>query len=368
MTQPGRSIDQPLVGFNYGYWFACVNCGNRIDICSTDFKQQCTAEAPFTVCECGTEVDITERSPTLRNPNDVALQEELVGGLWWYHSSRYERWPDIEAYAADVREMVTQIRFDFVDPERVFRKKTTLALHLGTYEAAIENMLRRMHDQDVGDRGTTQYWLHRVSLCLEPGDLDPHVGAEFATLMGDVELSELHSQGARAVRYINVHEAVGSVSVAVDPDVIGEVATIPILDEACAVEASITATEAADSATTALAEIEKLRPDTTGIADSSLRVAGLRPQPKDPDDPISVRIHALARQLAIYEHRRQEIWTELTDIFEREYLPDINERVRDRFHGAVVRGEYPVDYHQRFRVMAGLLTQPGRVIGRFTSG
>lgn len=368
MTRPYRHADQPPAGFNYGRWFACTKCDGRTDISSSDFELQHTAKAPFSVCECGTVVNITERTPTLRDSNDVALQDELVGGLWWYHSSRYEHWPDIEAYAADMREMVTQIRFDFVDPERVFRKKTTLALHLGTYEAAIENMLRRMHDQDVGDHGTTQYWLHRVSLCLEPGDLDPHVGDEFATLMGDVELSELHNRGARAVRYINVHEAVGSVSMAVDPDVIGEVATIPIPDEAYAVEASITAAEAAESATTALTDIEKLRPDTTGIPDSSLRLAGFLLQPKNPDDPDSVRIHAIAKQLRIYEDRHQAIWTELAETFQREYLPDINERVCDRFHGAVVHGEDPVDYHQRFRVMAGPLTQPERVIDGFTSG
>jgi hypothetical protein len=97
------------------------------------------------------------------------------------------------------------------------KSKTSLALHLRTYESAIENMLRRLHDQDVGDPSEIRYWLHRVQIHLKPCDLDQHIGDEFASLTGDVPLSEVHSRGGRAAPYINVYEAAGSVPLASRP-------------------------------------------------------------------------------------------------------------------------------------------------------
>ncbi len=85
-----------------------------------------------------------------------------MGGLYRYHSSRYESWRDVEGYTTDVREMLTQKRFDFVDPQRVFRKKMTPALHLGTYEVAIENMLRRVR-RSRGSSVTGPYSQNRLT-------------------------------------------------------------------------------------------------------------------------------------------------------------------------------------------------------------
>ena len=169
---------------------------------------------PYPVCRCGTEVDINRASPVLRDPNDIVLQNDSVDSMYSYHSGGYENWPDLAAYTADMT-LAGRPRAGF-DPQRMVESKTSLALHLGTYESAFENMLRRLHDQDVGDPSEIRYWPHRVQIPLKPGDLGQHVGDESASLMGDVLLSEVHTRGGRAARYINVHEAAGSVSVAVD--------------------------------------------------------------------------------------------------------------------------------------------------------
>lgn len=360
--------DQPLAGFAYSYCFQCAGCGIRINVSSTDYEMQCTMQAPYPMCICGVEVDIGAASPSLRDANDRALEGDSVKWLFWYHTSRYKNWPDSEAYTADVAGQVAQVNGGYgFDGERYLRSKTSLALHLGTYESAIENMLRRLHDQDIGDPNTIRYWLHRVQIRLKPGDLDPHVGPEFASFMGDVALSDLRDRGARAVRYINVHEAAGSVSLAVDPDVIVGVSTIELPVASAAATATPPANEAVSNAQIALDEIERHRPDTSGVADADLRFAGLFEELGEPADPESVRIHCLARQLEDYEDRWRKVWTELTERFLSEYLPRINEQVRNRFLDAVPYGDSPAQYHERFRLLAGLIDRADDVISVFAS-
>jgi hypothetical protein len=288
--------------------------------------------------------------------------------LIWYHTSRYENWPDLEAYTADVTEQVAQVKGGYgFDGERYLRTKTSLALHLGTYESAIENMLRRLHDQDIGNPNTIRYWLHRVQIRLKPNDLDPHVGPEFASFMGDVTLSDLHERGARAVRYINVHEAAGSVSLAIDPDMIVAVSTIELPVASAAATETATTNEAVSTAQHVLSEIERLRPDTTGIATTDLRLAGLFEEPRKPGDPESVRLHTVARQLDGYEDRWRAVWTELTDVLLSEYLPGTSEQVRGRFLDAVSYGDDPAKYHLRFRMLASLIDRAGDVISMLAS-
>lgn len=167
---------------------------------------------------------------------------------------------------------------------------------------------------------------------------------------------------ARAVRYVNTNEADGSISVAIDPAVIATVATIEIPVESIAVEMAAAAVASAKTAV-ALAEIAPLRPDTTGIDDIPLRFPStLRRKLPDPADPERQRIEAIAEQLDAYNRQRQQIWCELRATLESEYLPEVNDQVRRRFHDALPRTGYPVDYHRSFRLMAALLARPRDVI------
>lgn len=360
--------DPPSVGFNYDYWFSCTGCGERVRIAAQDYERQSTIQTtPYSQCVCGTLVDITRERPTLRNADDPALHDDLVGQLYWYHSSRYELWPDVASYTADVTESAAgAVRFG-LHPDRIVERKCGLALHLGTYEAAIENMFRRLQDQDGGDRSTVRYWLHRVRLNLQPGDLDPSVGEEFTTMFGDVELGDLYSRGGRASRYVNLHEAIGSISLAVDPAVIHLVATIALPVEPSAVPEASPAVDAVEIAVASLARIEDLRPDTSGISDAELNFASLLPGPRDPDDPESVRTHRIAKQMRAYQDQWRSAWLELTGVLVKEYLSGVNVQVRRHFLDAVPEGKDPHDYHRRFRVMAGLLQRTADIISRFES-
>lgn len=348
-------VEQPLAGFNYRYWFTCPDCHGRID--TTTLEETVT-------CACGAAIDTADLDPALRNPNDVALHDDSVANLVWYHTSRYENWPDREAYAAETADMVAECfsYHDESEQQHVIEQRTSFALHLGTYEAAIENMLRRLDTQDGDDRSNVHYWLHRVQIQLAPGELHPHVGEEIPSYFGEIPLSELDDRGARAVRYVNIHEAHGSVSIAIHPDVIATVASIALPLENIAPEtpAAVSATTAAAAA---LTKLEPTRPDTTGIDRICLRFPSLLDKRyPDLNDPERQRIETITRQLDDYDNRHSAIWRKLTETLETEYLHDINETVRERFHHALRHRDDPAEYHRQFRLLAALLTHTPDVL------
>jgi len=98
------------------------------------------------------------------------------------------------------------------------------ALHLGTYEAAIHNMLRRIVDHHDRDE---QFFLYRVYLrpevVLAPGwTIDP------SNFVGDVYLDESFPPGAEAGRYVNYHEDPGGLSLAIQPSAVATTQRIAI--------------------------------------------------------------------------------------------------------------------------------------------
>jgi hypothetical protein len=84
------------------------------------------------------------------------------------------------------------------------------ALHVGTYEAAIHNMLRRIHDQ--ADRGS-QYYLHRVRLVPTVAVREGWL-VDRSNFLGDVVLDEVCAPGVDVARYLNYHEDPGALSLA----------------------------------------------------------------------------------------------------------------------------------------------------------
>ena len=324
---PERSVmDQPPVGFGYSYWFQCIGCGGRVDIEAGLFELQCASQADYSVCgSCGSPVDVTQQTQTMRDPEDVASQIDSVAQLVWYHTSRYEHWPDLAAYTADVTAEArrTAEHFEGYDVERRIATKLSLAVHLGTYEATIENILRRLEDQDHSDLFDTKYWLHRVEIRLDqPTDLHPEVSDELYSMFGDVKLAQLQELGARAVRYINRHEAIGSVSLAIDPALVCTVSTM------------------------ALPVTEAALPETPAAAAAAARMVAATRTEADTDDS----------------------WPAFTKILHTEYLAGVNPQVQEPFVGAV-GGEYEdaVEFHRRFRIAAGLLMRPDVVIGQLAA-
>ena len=96
------------------------------------------------------------------HPDDTVLDRDLAPSLFWYHSSTHQDRPrsDFDPAAgltSTVRKMMggEQSVISWVARQRA------KAIHIGSYEAAIHNMLRRMSDQ--GDR-RSQFHLNRIHL------------------------------------------------------------------------------------------------------------------------------------------------------------------------------------------------------------
>ncbi|OZC55561.1 hypothetical protein CH267_13425 [Rhodococcus sp. 06-621-2] len=247
--------------------------------------------------------------------------------------------------------------------QEVIDGKLALALHLGTYGAAIENILRRRRDQDFDNR---TYWLHQVEIRLKAGDLYPTVRGELDGIIGDVSLKQLvkHSN-SRAVRYVNSHESAGSISLAVDRAVIARIRTIALPPSQTVLLASATAQEAVAKAVDHLADAERLRPDTTGIPDSEIPRTVLAAQLAKRRGRINPRLMDIATRMETYEIRRGEIWGELKKRLLDEYLVGVNAQVRSLFEGSCRTGDDPHEFDEQVRALAVLLREPEAVVRAF---
>ncbi|GGF23050.1 hypothetical protein GCM10011399_15830 [Subtercola lobariae] len=136
--------------------------------------------------------------------------------MFWYHTSTHANWPDrafdpTAGFSDTTRQRFNEVGTDGRGLERWAERQKTKALHLGTYEAAVENMFRRITDQaDSND----QFYLYRVRLTAD-AVIEPGVHPEPTNFVGDVQLAEISSPGADIFRYVNTHEDPSSVSLAV---------------------------------------------------------------------------------------------------------------------------------------------------------
>lgn len=177
---------------------------------------------------CGTDCQGEDRPNFHARASDPAQNDGAVRGMYWYHSSTHANWPNRHFDPAAQLTDLTKRRMAAMLPpggvEQWADGQKTKALHLGTYEAAIENMFRRIQDQD----GSTQrFWLYRVRLrsdCV----IEPGVHPEPTSFVGDTQLSEVTAPGVNVFRYVNVHEDPSSISLAIELDAIGAVQRVAV--------------------------------------------------------------------------------------------------------------------------------------------
>jgi hypothetical protein len=181
-------------------------------------------------------------------------------------------------------------------------------LHAGTYEAAIENMLRRMHDQADAD---STFYLHRVALRVDPSRVNPGYRDENDEPAAQVTNTDLRREGLEVIRYLNVHEAIGTLSLAVIPETIVAVQSIALPVEGLAPVARSSLTEQLDALEMRLAELTANAPDTSGIKRVDLRMMQLGLWP----DPTGIGASSDEHEHAIYE-----LWREAEQILAEGYL------------------------------------------------
>ncbi|MEN2744636.1 hypothetical protein [Sinomonas halotolerans] len=215
------------VNFSRLRWMRCGTCSNEWQ--ANDEWLERFHEGDEPCLKCGTNCESEERPDFWTAQDDPAHGDSVVRDTFWYHTSTHANWPDREfdptASITDItKRRLQQIRPDGTGLERWAAQQKSKALHLGTYEAAIENMLRRMTDQNDADK---QFYLYRVR--LRPNTtIEPGVHKERANIAGDVQLAELGEPGVGVLRYVNTFEDPSSISLAVTLDSILAVQMLPI--------------------------------------------------------------------------------------------------------------------------------------------
>jgi hypothetical protein len=220
-------VIERAVDFGRLRWMRCGTCGNEWHANAEwldGFHQGREA-----CLRCGTNCESEARPDFWAAEDDPSRDDSNVRETFWYHTSTHAKWPDRAFDPTSTITDATKRRLQGIGAdgrglERWAARQKGKALHLGTYEAAIENMLRRMNDQDGA---AAQFYLYRVRL-RHNASIEPGLHQERANIAGDVQLAELCGAGIDILRYVNTYEDPSSVSLAVGLEAILAVQVSPI--------------------------------------------------------------------------------------------------------------------------------------------
>ncbi|MBD8518894.1 hypothetical protein [Plantibacter sp. CFBP 8804] len=201
-------MDRP-VNFDHDRQMLCQCCGHGWTVTLhwierwDESKEACPG--------CGVTCEAEDAPRVTVDPDDAALIDEAVPTLFWYHTSTHDDWPRRSIDPA--ARLTATTRLMMGGNERVAawaERQRAKALHVGTYEAAIHNMFRRIDDQ--ADEGQ-QFYLYRVRLRPDV-TVRPDWLIDPSNFVGDVELAEVCPPGVDVARYLNYHEDPGGLSLA----------------------------------------------------------------------------------------------------------------------------------------------------------
>jgi hypothetical protein len=339
-------VDRP-VSFEYGCNMLCPNCPEVTTLTSEEYYLE-DNEAHVMCAHCGADIHFGPAVMTLRDVDDPALDDHRLSAVAWYHTSTNDNWPS-STHAmpvATVESLRREMPADAV--ARVRKRQEDQALHLGTYEAAIESMLRRMRDQ--GD-GASQFYIYRVALrrdglVIEPGWRDEN-HAEAA------KITQADLGKADGIRYLNVYESPGSISLAVRRKAIAWVQSIPLpaspLDITVPPEL--------------LTEVHHLHSEIDRI--EATRSTDLSPL-EQLQQKASIR-HGIPF-VRSSTREQSDLSDRICQLIDNEYLPGVSSPVRSRFAHATRswRAAQKItmndDYIHRFASLAAALTRPSEIL------
>lgn len=214
-------LERPVT-FDYGYNMLCRGCRGITNITADVYYDQ-PNDSHVACRHCDCDIHFGRAVMALRNSADPVLDDHQALSVAWYHTSAIAGWPK-ETHPMPSSELA--FLAGTLPPEGIQSARDDYehkALHLGTYEAAIESMLRHMRDQNDG---ATQFFLYRVALrshglALESGWRDENLEKVAQITQG--ELGDVD-----VIRYLNVHESAGSISLAVRPRAVSSVQGISV--------------------------------------------------------------------------------------------------------------------------------------------
>ncbi len=175
------TMDRP-VNFDRERLMRCGECGHEwlVDLDWLE-RWDCTQEACPT---CGTNCESETGARVTVDRDDPALDDNVVYQFDWYHTSTSADWPATPDFATHLTDETKMMIGGEEAAARWAEGQSTKALHIGTYEAAIHNMLRRADSQ----RGrSAQFYLYRVRLD-STAPVAPDWVIDPSNFVGDVHL------------------------------------------------------------------------------------------------------------------------------------------------------------------------------------
>ncbi|MFI5898044.1 hypothetical protein ACIA5D_48975 [Actinoplanes sp. NPDC051513] len=353
MTMVPELVDRP-VSFAYNYRMRC-SCGGVEDLSAADYEAEIN-EAHIPCSRCWGSIHFGRAVAALRNLKDPALENEQLGRLAWYHTSTSPDWPSL-TYEVQERQRLRD--FGLVTDEQI-AMLSGLALHVGTYEAAIENVLRRMKYQDDRD---SRFFLYRVALDLDSTRVETGYRDENEQRAARLSNTELRAEGLQAVRYLNVYESPGSLSLAVTADAIAAVHMVDLDGHGLVPDHDAELTERLDSFQRDL-DAARLRPlpsprePISAMEQLQRRAAARRGQAVDPGRPTGPEFYRL--------------WESIDSILAERYLVGVNAIVTREFRDAVRPRRRDDDgavraYADFYATRAFALTHPSALIAGLAS-
>jgi hypothetical protein len=340
-------IERP-VSFDYGYKMTCANCGGITALTSADYHRERNG-AHVKCVNCESDIHFGPAVMAPRNADDPVLDDQIARTVAWYHTSTDPNWPDSgHPMPPSAVELLARVMPD----DEVHRTRDhyeSQALHLGTYEAAIESMLRRMRDQDDGD---AQFCLYRIVLCRDNMTIEPGWRDENSAGAANITLADLGDSDA--IRYLNVHESPGSISLAIRRESIAAVQRVPLPVRALKVSASRSLVSEVSRIRFRIGQIEAAR---TAELDSLERI----------------QRRTAARRGVPFERSptpaQHELLEHISKLIEDEYLEGVSAPVRAKFADALRAWRRAQDaavddvsYIGQFALMATALTLPGDIL------
>jgi hypothetical protein len=349
------ALDERHRGFDDGYRMHC-DCGDTSYISAGDYHAKSTVDALMPCEHCDRTIHFGPAVAALKDPDDRAFDNGQINTLAWYHTSTQPDWPSTN-YASERRAALLRAAARVIPADRVdafVERQLGQTLHVGTYEAAIENMLRRMDDQDDG---ASQFYLHRVALAIDPHRVNEGYRDENHEAAAQLTTIDLRQSGLDAVRYLNVRESAGSLSLAVLPETIAcvQTASLPVTTLFSAHSDSLVGL--LEQTQGVLNGLGAHAPDTSAIPPHQLRMMQL--SGRDPD--------GIAAASAAYWRKHHELWETLTAALVEEHLVNVSPVVQEDFTEAMSAWlgaqttSTPRQFADFFAASAVALSRPGAV-------
>jgi hypothetical protein len=347
------ALEEQHRGFNDGYRMTC-ECGGNSYISGADYHVRSTIDARMPCEHCDRTIHFGPAVAALRNRDDQMLDNDRINRLAWYHSSTQSDWPS-PSYAAEREAAIRAIGRDLLGDrvDAFIERQLNQTLHVGTYEAAIENMLRRMVDQDDA---TSQFYLHRIALVVDPSRVNHGYRDENHESAAQLTTTELRQGNLDAVRYLNVRESVGSISLAVLPETIAYVQTLALPISALSPAGSESLLRLVEQAQESLDRGHANAPDTSTSTLEQLRLAQLLRRGDDSRGTGATRTR---------EH--YESWGSLDAALNEQLLGNVSPVIQEQFVDAMTAWRHEQEaptlsqYADFYASSAVALTRPDEV-------